>query len=179
MFEVKLSNGLKSFAVAKDEAILTAALRAGVNLSHLCRRGTCGACRATVANGEVKQDIFRPAALPHRDREAGHVLLCCSRALSNIVIDATEVAHATEPSRRIPARVVSIDHPTAEVAVVTVRAPLSEPFDYVPGQYIGIVGRTALLVPSRSRMRLDATEPSNCTSDAFRAGSSQIMSIGV
>ena len=140
MFEVKLSSGMKSFAVAKDEAILTAALRAGVNLSHLCRRGTCGACRATVANGEVKQDIFRPAALPYRDREAGHVLLCCSRALSNIVIDATEIAHATEPSRRIPARVVSIDHPTAEVAIVTVRVPLNEPFDYVPGQYIGIVG---------------------------------------
>ena len=140
MFEVKLSGGLKSFAVANDEAILTAALRAGVNLSHICRKGTCGACRAMVANGEVKQDIFRPAALPFRDREAGHVLLCCSRALSNVVIDAAEVGQANELSRRIPARVVSIERPTSEVAIVTLRMPSNEPFDYLPGQYVGIVG---------------------------------------
>jgi CDP-4-dehydro-6-deoxyglucose reductase, E3 len=140
MFEAKLSSGLRSFAVAKDEAILTAALRAGVNLSHLCRRGTCGACRATIAQGEVRQDIFRPAALPYRDREAGHVLLCCSRALSDVVIDAPEVSRPPEFPRRIPARVVSLERPTSEVAVVTLRVPSIEPFDYVPGKYVGIVG---------------------------------------
>ena len=140
MLEARLSSGLKSFAVAKDEAILTAALRAGVNLSHICRRGTCGACRASVVQGKVKQDLFRPTALSCRDGEAGYVLLCCSRALSNVVIDATELDHPPKLPRRIPARVVSLDHPTSEVAILTLRVPSIEPFDYVPGQYVGIVG---------------------------------------
>ena len=140
MLEAKLSSGLKSFAVAKDEAILTAALRAGVNLSHICRRGTCGACRASVVQGEVRQDLFRPTALSCRDGEAGYVLLCCSRALSNVVIDAIELDHPPELARRIPARVVSLDRRTSEVAVLTLRVPSIEPFDYVPGQYVGIVG---------------------------------------
>jgi CDP-4-dehydro-6-deoxyglucose reductase, E3 len=140
MFEVKLSSEMKSLAVAKDESILTAALRAGVNLSHTGGRGTCRICRATVAKGEVRQNIFRPAALPHRDREAVHVLLCCGRALSDGVIDAIEVDHAPELRRRVLASVVSIDRPISEGAVVTLRVPLKELFHYVPGQYIGTVG---------------------------------------
>jgi CDP-4-dehydro-6-deoxyglucose reductase len=140
MLEAKLSSGLKSFAVAKEESILTAALRAGVKLSHICRRGTCGACRASVVQGEVKQDLFRPTALSLLDGEAGYVLLCCSRALSNIVIDAIELDQPPELPRRMPARVVSLDRPTSEVAVLTLRVPSIEPFDFVPGQYVGIVG---------------------------------------
>jgi CDP-4-dehydro-6-deoxyglucose reductase, E3 len=140
MFEARLASGLKSFAVARDEAILTAALRAGVNLPHICRRGTCGACRASVAEGEVKQDLFRPAALSHRDGMAGYVLLCCARALSDVVIHAIEVERPLDLPRRIPARVVSIDRPTSEVAIVTLRVPAVEQLQYVPGQYIGIVG---------------------------------------
>jgi CDP-4-dehydro-6-deoxyglucose reductase, E3 len=140
MFQASLANGAKSFAVAKDEAILTAALRAGVNLSHICRRGTCGACRASVEQGEVEQDLFRPTALSHRDGKSGYVLLCCSRALSNVVIDATELDRPRETSRRIPARVISLDRPTSDVAIVTLRTPPAENLDYVPGQYVGIVG---------------------------------------
>jgi CDP-4-dehydro-6-deoxyglucose reductase len=56
------------------------------------------------------------------------------------VIDAIELDHPQELPRRIPARVVDIDRPTSEVAILTVRVPSVEPFDYVPGQYVGIVG---------------------------------------
>lgn len=140
MFEARLANGARSFAVARDEAVLTAALRAGVNLSHICRRGTCGACRASVVQGEIKQDLFRPTALSHHDGKAGFVLLCCTRALSNVVIDAVELDRPSEAPRRIPARVISLDHPTSEVAIVTLRVPPAERLEYVPGQYIAIVG---------------------------------------
>jgi CDP-4-dehydro-6-deoxyglucose reductase, E3 len=99
MFEVTASSERKSFAVARDETISTAAFRAGV--SHICRRGARGTGPATVA---------------------------------------IEVGHAAELPREIPARVVSIERPTSEVAVVTLRVPLGEPFDYFPGQYIGIAG---------------------------------------
>jgi len=58
---------------------------------------------------------------------------------------AIEVGHTAELPRQIPARVVSIVQPTSEVAIVTLRPPLSEPFDYFPGQYIGTVGPDGLV----------------------------------
>jgi ferredoxin len=45
MFKASLAGRGKLFSVAADEAILSAALKAGVNLSHICRRGTCGTYR--------------------------------------------------------------------------------------------------------------------------------------
>ncbi len=140
MREAKLSSGLNSFAVAKDEAILTAASRAEVNVPHIRRRATCSAWRASVAQGEVKQDLFRPTALSCRDGEAGCVLLCRGRALGNVPVGAIELDRPPELRRRIPARVASIDRKTPEVAILTLRFPSIEPFDYVPGQHIGIVG---------------------------------------
>jgi CDP-4-dehydro-6-deoxyglucose reductase len=140
MFEVSLQNGMKRFEVAPDEAILTAALRAGIHLQHICRRGTCGSCRAKIEHGSVRQDLFRPAALSHRDAQAGRVLLCCSRALSDIVIDANEMDRPMAQPRRMPARVTALRRVTHDVAIVTLRIPPVEELDYQPGQYIGIVG---------------------------------------
>jgi ferredoxin len=40
MFKASLAGRGKLFSVAANEAILSAALKAGVSLSHICRRGT-------------------------------------------------------------------------------------------------------------------------------------------
>jgi CDP-4-dehydro-6-deoxyglucose reductase len=88
----------------------------------------------------VKQDLFHPKALSYRDRRAGFVLLCCARALSDLVIDAIEADRPLDLPRRIPARVVSLERPTSEVAIVTLRVPPAEELQFVPGQYVGIVG---------------------------------------
>jgi ferredoxin len=48
MVKASLAGRRKLFSVAADEAISSAALKAEVNLSHSCRRGTCGTYRCNL-----------------------------------------------------------------------------------------------------------------------------------
>jgi ferredoxin len=123
MFEARQASGLKSFAVARGEAILTAALPASVNLSHISSRSISRACRGSVAQGELKRDLFRPTALSHRDRSAGYVLPCCARALGDVVVNAIEVDRPlklTSPNTRAGS---SVDRAKWEPAITSPRVP--------------------------------------------------------
>ena len=62
--------------VAEDEAILDAALRAGVDLPFACKGGMCSTCRAKLVEGEV--EMARNYALEPEELEAGFVLACQS-----------------------------------------------------------------------------------------------------
>ena len=50
-YTVTLLPGSRTISVDEDESILDAALRAGINLPHSCRGGSCGSCRARVTGG--------------------------------------------------------------------------------------------------------------------------------
>lgn len=69
-----------------DESILDAALRAGLRPPSMCREGMCGTCRATLLAGEV--DMEHAGGIRPKEVEDGQVLLCCSRPLGNVSVDA-------------------------------------------------------------------------------------------
>jgi hypothetical protein len=48
MVKASLAGRGKFFSVAADEAISSAALKTEVNMSRICRRGTCGAYRCNL-----------------------------------------------------------------------------------------------------------------------------------
>lgn len=76
--------------VADGEAVLDAALRAGMDLPFACKGGMCSTCRAKVLEGEVEMSLNY--ALEPWETEAGFVLTCQSHAKTpRVVIDYDQV----------------------------------------------------------------------------------------
>lgn len=72
--------------VAEGEAILDAALRAGVDLPFACKGGMCSTCRARLVEGEAKMDINY--SLEPWELEKGFVLTCQAKPVTGrIVVD--------------------------------------------------------------------------------------------
>ncbi|MDR3468287.1 MAG: phenylacetate-CoA oxygenase/reductase subunit PaaK [Xanthobacteraceae bacterium] len=76
----------KEVPVAEGEAILDAALRAGLDLPYACKGGMCSTCRARVVEGETRMDINY--SLEPWELEAGFVLTCQAHPVtSHVVVD--------------------------------------------------------------------------------------------
>ena len=70
--------------VAAGEAVLDAALRAGLDLPFSCRGGMCSTCRARLTAGSVAMAVNY--ALERWETEAGFVLTCQARPTSPLVV---------------------------------------------------------------------------------------------
>lgn len=76
--------------VAEGEAILDAALRAGMDLPYACKGGMCSTCRAKVIEGETRMD--QNYSLEPWELEAGFVLTCQAHPVSDrVVVDYDHV----------------------------------------------------------------------------------------
>ena len=76
----------KDVPVADGEAILDAALRAGMDLPYACKGGMCSTCRAKIVEGEAKMDVNY--SLEPWELKAGFVLTCQAHPVSDrIVVD--------------------------------------------------------------------------------------------
>jgi len=76
--------------VAEGEAILDAALRAGVDLPYACKGGMCSTCRAKIVDGSTLMDVNY--SLEPWELEAGFVLTCQARPISErVVVDYDQV----------------------------------------------------------------------------------------
>ncbi|MBT2654553.1 oxidoreductase [Bacillus sp. ISL-18] len=77
-FIVKLANSDKKVEVSKEETLLEALLKAGVEAPYSCKVGGCGSCEVQVVEGDVDhRDHF------YKDEERCTkkvILTCCSRA---------------------------------------------------------------------------------------------------
>ncbi len=71
---------------AEGEAILDAALRAGVDLPFACKGGMCSTCRAKIVEGTVAMEVN--FSLEPWELESGFVLTCQARPTSpRVVVD--------------------------------------------------------------------------------------------
>jgi ring-1,2-phenylacetyl-CoA epoxidase subunit PaaE len=76
--------------VAEGEAILDAALRAGIDLPFACKGGMCSTCRARLVEGEAKMDVNY--SLEPWELEKGFILTCQARPVTRrIVVDYDHV----------------------------------------------------------------------------------------
>ncbi|CAB3784773.1 Methane monooxygenase component C [Paraburkholderia caffeinitolerans] len=75
-----------AFACEPEQDVLGAAAAAQITLPSQCRRGSCGACHASVAEGEYTLGAHSADALPSGDPHA--VLLCCTTPRSDLRIAA-------------------------------------------------------------------------------------------
>ena len=76
--------------VAEGEAILDAALRAGVDLPFACKGGMCSTCRAKLVEGDAKMDVNY--SLEPWELEKGFILTCQAKPVTKqIVVDYDHV----------------------------------------------------------------------------------------
>jgi ferredoxin-NADP reductase len=66
--------------------LLQVAYDAGLNLASSCMQGICGTCKSGLVSGEV--DMQPAGGIRPREIAQGKILLCCSTAKTDLVIDA-------------------------------------------------------------------------------------------
>lgn len=141
-YTVTLVPGSRTISVNEDESILDAALRAGINLPHSCRGGSCGSCRAHVSGGEVHYPLGMPAGLTDEEVAQGMVLLCQARARGDLTAHGRAVSLIGTPAvRRLPCRIEQMERAALDVMVLQLRLPSVERLEYLAGQYLDIVQR--------------------------------------
>jgi CDP-4-dehydro-6-deoxyglucose reductase, E3 len=141
-FTVNLQPSNRSFDVARDEPILTAAIRGGIGLPYGCRDGACGSCKSRLLEGRVIQGAHQLKALSEAEEAAGLILPCCATPQTDCVIEARAVPGAGEFAiLKMPGRVLSIERPAGDVAIVRVQLPANQAFKFRAGQYVEFILR--------------------------------------
>lgn len=85
-FQVTIANKGKVIAVARDETILQAAVREGIDYPYACASGNCGTCVSHLDSGKVSPLPRSDASLSPEQEEAGQTLACRARPRSDITI---------------------------------------------------------------------------------------------
>ena len=141
-FQVTVQPAVRSFVVERDEAILPAAIRQGIGLPYGCRDGACGSCKSRLVEGRVIHGAHQLKALSVAEEEAGFILTCCATPQTDCVIEARSVPGAGEyPVLKMPSRVLSIDRPAPDVAVIRLQLPANQNLQYRAGQYVEFILR--------------------------------------
>ncbi len=141
-FQVSIRPSGKDFPVQANQRILEAALAANVVLPYGCKDGACGSCKALIVSGSIEQGPHSPGALKPDEQQSGHALLCCARALSDLVIQARVIEGVGDiPLRKMPCRVATLTTPAPDVAILTLQLPANERLLFLAGQYIEIILR--------------------------------------
>ena len=141
-FTVTLQPSGRRFEVEADEPVLQAAIRQGVGLPYGCKDGACGSCKSRLLEGRVALGEHQPKALSTDEEAAGLTLTCCARPLTDLTIEARTVVGAGDfPPRKMPSRVIDIERPAPDVAIVKLQLPANEIFRYRAGQYVEVILR--------------------------------------
>lgn len=135
---VELSPSGRRFPVEKGETILEAALRSGLSLNYSCNNGSCGECRARVLSGDPGEILPHDYVLRESEKSQGVILLCSTRAASDLVIEATEAGIQDIPRQHITATVYRIEQPIDNVRVLYLRTPRSSTLRFLAGQHATI-----------------------------------------
>lgn len=131
------------FGVEDGETILAAGLRQHLALPFGCKSGGCASCRARLNRGRVEYP-FPPTALSQGEIDAGYILMCLARPLSDLEIDLHQPPQLDElRPRQLPARVLSWRMLAHDVIGLTLKLPKAndraDAFRYLPGQYLDIL----------------------------------------
>jgi CDP-4-dehydro-6-deoxyglucose reductase len=141
-FKVTVLPANVSFDVARDEAILPAAIRAGIGLPYGCRDGACGSCKSRLVEGRVIHGAHQLRTLPLSEEQAGLILTCCATPQTDCVVQARTIAGAGDyPAHKMPARVASLERAAPDVMVMRLQLPANVTLKYRAGHYVEFILR--------------------------------------
>lgn len=137
---VQLLHGV-TFGVEFKKTLLDSAMSKDIFLEYSCRTGRCGVCKAHVLQGStvVEQE---EQALSAEERALGFILTCCRSALTDLELDVEDLSEFSQCSRKtLPCRIDSIKQLASDVVEVVLRLPPNSGLNYLPGQYIDVIGQ--------------------------------------
>ncbi|HKX93411.1 MAG TPA: 2Fe-2S iron-sulfur cluster-binding protein [Methylibium sp.] len=124
--------------VEEGEWVLDAAFRQGIALPHGCREGRCSSCKCIVVEGDVEVEGHSTFALPDHERDAGQVLLCRTRAYSDVTVELLnydeELMSKSIAIRSFEGKLVSVGALTHDIRLLEVK--LDEPIKFWAGQFV-------------------------------------------
>ena len=130
------------FDCSENENLLDAAAAAGLFLPAMCREGTCGLCRAQVADGTYEMGDHSAEAVKNAGQNG--ILLCRCQPRGDLVVNLP-YPQAIIRRHKIPSREATIETlaPAGAGAVAMTlslkpHAELGQAADFVPGQYMEI-----------------------------------------
>ena len=85
-YSVEFVRSGQTFTCADDENVLDAAYAAGLSPASSCGQGMCGTCKTTMLSGTV--DMQHDGGIRPREIAQNKILICCSKPLSDLTIDA-------------------------------------------------------------------------------------------
>ncbi|VWB91392.1 oxidoreductase [Burkholderia lata] len=127
------------FGCDGEQDLLSAAADADITLPSQCRRGSCGACQATVVDGAYEMQPDSAGVLPAGQR--GAVLLCRTRPRGDLQVaapyDRTKVLLHPVPVRT--ARIAALETIAADTMRVELQVEPDDTFgsaaEFEPGQF--------------------------------------------
>jgi len=139
-FKIRIQSSGREFTAGEKETVLAAALRQGVMLPYSCRNGACGTCKGKLLAGRVDYGTYETKAMSEAERQQGHALFCQAKPLTDLVIEAKEIAAARDiPIRIMPARVVLMEKLADDVMRLSLKLAEGQRLQYLAGQYIDIL----------------------------------------
>jgi glycine betaine catabolism B len=84
-FRIEFTRSGQTIDCGADQFILDAARAAGMRLPFSCAKGLCGTCKSKKLSGEVL--MTHGGGIRQREIDQGLFLPCCSKPLSNVVIE--------------------------------------------------------------------------------------------
>lgn len=136
-FHITVQPSGRQFDVHRNEVILAGAIRDGIGMPYGCKDGACGSCKCKKLSGTVEHGPHQSKALTPEEEAAGLVLTCCAKAQSDVVLESKQVTDAGAfPIKKMPVRVSTMLKLSADVVVVRLQLPASDPFQFHAGQYV-------------------------------------------
>lgn len=143
ILQVTLSNST-SFGAESNQTILENARNQGVALEYSCRTGRCGICKARVTQGET--EVTKPEeSLTEEEESEGFILTCCRNASSDLKLDIEDLGELGEIQvKTLPCRINGLHQLADDVIQVVLRTPPGSTLEYLPGQYVDMIGKEGL-----------------------------------
>ena len=117
--------------VDKQETLLQAALRGGVDFPNSCRVGGCASCKCQLVSGKVKELTEAAYILSDEEVAQGYILACQSVPLSDVAVKV-ELEHPAL-ARASSGHVVAQHKLTHDITRLDVQ--LDQPIQYRAGQF--------------------------------------------
>jgi len=140
---VTLTSG-RSFTCRQNQTILQAAQESDVPMGYSCRNGRCSSCKCKIITGETHATRLE-LGLTANEIIDGWILGCVRQARSDLLLDAELIDSADLPLvQTLPTKIEKISRLNDTIIRVILRFPQTAQFNFIPGQYINVIGPNGL-----------------------------------